>query len=71
MTASTIAAMSRTEKLRAMEALWTDLSRDEDAFKSPAWHATALAQAEAQVKAGRAKFVDLDTAKKHLAKRRR
>jgi hypothetical protein len=47
------------------------LSRDEDSFKSPAWHATALAQAEAQVKSGRAKFFDLDTAKKQLAKRRR
>lgn len=69
MTASTIAAMSCAEKLRAMEALWTDLSRDEASFKSPAWHATALEHAEAQVKSGRAKFMDLDAAKKHLAKR--
>jgi hypothetical protein len=47
------------------------LSRDEASFKSPAWHATALAQAEAQPKSGHAKFVDLETAKKQLAKRRR
>jgi hypothetical protein len=31
--------MSRGEKLRAMEALWADLSQDEDRFESPLWHA--------------------------------
>jgi len=29
--------MSRDDKLRAMEALWADLSQDEDRFESPAW----------------------------------
>jgi len=40
-------------------------------LESPAWHADALAQAEAQVKAGRAKFMDWAEAKKQLAKRRK
>jgi len=38
--------MSRDEKLRAMEALWADLSQDEDRFESPVWHAQALREAD-------------------------
>ena len=31
--------MTTAEKLRAMEALWADLTRNADDFESPAWHA--------------------------------
>lgn len=71
MTALTISRMSKTEKLQAMEALWVDLSRDADSFESPTWHAKALAEAEALVKSGKARFLDWDAAKKQLAKRRK
>ena len=71
MTALQLARMSKTQKLQAMEALWSDLSRDEASFESPAWHADALAETEARVKAGKTHFVDLETAKKQLARRRK
>ncbi|HTB62072.1 MAG TPA: addiction module protein [Opitutales bacterium] len=71
MTASTLARMSKAEKLQAMEALWVDLSSDEASFESPAWHATALAEAETLVKSGKARFIDWESAKKQLAKRRK
>ena len=58
--------MSRDEKLRAMEALWADLSADESKVTSPAWHAEALRHAEQQVKAGKAKFSDWDEAKQRI-----
>ena len=58
--------MSRDEKLRAMEALWADLSLDEDQFESPVWHDEALREAERAVKAGKAKFSDWEEAKKRL-----
>ena len=45
-----IKRMSRAEKLRAMEALWEDLSREESQFDSPAWHAKALRQTERLVR---------------------
>ena len=61
--------MSRIEKLQAMEVLWENLSRDESAFESPAWHAEVLKQAEAQVKSGEARFVDWEAAKKDLRRR--
>jgi Putative addiction module component len=34
--------MSREEKLRIMEELWADLSRDESQVESPAWHGDVL-----------------------------
>jgi N-acetyl-beta-hexosaminidase len=61
--------MSRTDKLRAMEALWSDLSRDEDKFESPAWHADALRAAEREIETGKAAFSDWDDVKKRLRRR--
>lgn len=61
--------MSRAEKLRAMEAIWTDLTQDEQQFDSPAWHGDALREAERAVEAGTAKFVDWEEAKKRLRRK--
>jgi Putative addiction module component len=58
--------MSRDEKLRAMEALWADLSKDDDRFESPAWHAQALREAKRAVKNGKAKFGDWEETKKRI-----
>lgn len=58
--------MSRDEKLRAMEALWADLSKDDDRFQSPTWHAEALREAERAMKNGKAKFSDWHEAKKRI-----
>jgi hypothetical protein len=43
--------------------------QDDDSFESPAWHAEALAETEARVKAGNAHFVDFADAKEQLAYR--
>jgi hypothetical protein len=61
--------MSRLEKLSAMEALWEDLSRDEKALESPAWHEDALRVTEWRVAAGDEKPLDWDAAKKELRQR--
>jgi hypothetical protein len=61
--------MPRDEKLRAMEALWADLSQDEDAFESPAWHEQALREAEHAVKTGKARFSDWEEAKKRIRRK--
>ena len=61
--------VSRDEKLRAMEALWADLSKDDDRFESPAWHAQALREAERAMKSGKAKFSDWDEAKKRIRRK--
>ena len=61
-----IKKMTRLEKLKAMEDLWTDLSRDEAKIKSPDWHETALIETEKAVKSGKVKFTDWEIAKKQL-----
>lgn len=61
--------MTRDEKLRAMEALWADLSRDEEALESPGWHRDVLAEREQLVRDGKAQFINWDTAKKRIARR--
>ncbi len=49
-----------------MEALWADLSKDDDRFESPAWHAEALLEAERATKNGKAKFSDWEEARKRI-----
>jgi len=61
--------MSRDEKLRAMEALWADLSKNDDRFESPPWHAEALRESERVVKNGKAKFSDWEIAKKRIRRK--
>jgi len=58
--------MTVAEKLRAMEMLWADLSRDEARFESPAWHEDVLRDREEKIKAGKETFMDWETAKKQL-----
>ena len=58
--------MSVAEKLRAMELLWADLSRNDAQFESPAWHEDVLRDREARIKSGKESFMDWETAKKQL-----
>jgi hypothetical protein len=58
--------LTRTEKLRMMEVIWDDLSRDSETFSSPEWHAQALKEAERALAANQTHFVSWETAKKML-----
>jgi hypothetical protein len=58
--------MSVEEKLELMEALWEDLSRNEAHVPSPAWHGGVLAEREAQIARGGARFLDWEQAKQQL-----
>jgi hypothetical protein len=60
--------MSREEKLQVMEALWADLSQNDD-VESPAWHKDALEETEARLASGEEKILDWDDAKRDLRKR--
>ena len=61
--------MSRQDKLIAMEALWSDLSGNNQEFESPAWHEATLRETEARVKAGLEQILDWDDAKEKLRSR--
>ena len=64
-----IERMSRADKLRAMEALWADLSQDEAKFQSPDWHGAVLSETEQLVRAGKAKFSDWQTARRRIQRK--
>jgi hypothetical protein len=57
--------MSREEKLKALEAIWQDLTKDGD-FESPEWHAHVLRETEQAVKDGKAGFLEWEAAKQKL-----
>jgi putative addiction module component (TIGR02574 family) len=52
------------EKLKIIEALWSDLAGDDGAFESPAWHEEELKKTEADHAAGRIELLDWEDAKK-------
>ena len=68
MSALEIQQLPRQEKLRLMEALWADLSRDEAEVESPAWHADALRETTERVARGEEKILDWEQAKTKLRK---
>lgn len=59
--------MTVEEKLRLMEEIWTDLSRNPDDIPVPEWHLEILREREQLVKEGKAKYLDLDEAMKEVA----
>jgi len=60
--------MTTAEKLRAMESLWADLSRQADNVPCPAWHQEVLREREESVAQGLDQFEEWETAKAHIRK---
>ena len=58
--------LTRTEKLRAMEELWEDLSKPEESFASPDWHGDVLRERDQALKEGRDEFIPWDQAKREI-----
>ena len=64
-----LSELSFAQKLDLMEALWADLTRDENKFKSPAWHETVLKDREEAFVAGKATLSDWEQAKKRIKRK--
>jgi Putative addiction module component len=58
--------MTLAEKLRAMEAIWADLSRNEEQIQSPDWHEGVLRERDDKLKSAGELPVDWETAKTQL-----
>jgi hypothetical protein len=61
--------MTVAEKLRLMESLWTDLTRDEQHLESPQWHEEVLRERATRVGQGKESFIDWETARAQLRSR--
>ena len=55
--------MSATDKLKAIEEIWTDLSHAPDDVPSPAWHADVLRAREERIARGESRFLSIPEAK--------
>ena len=58
--------LPRAEKQRIIEELWDDLTADEAALDSSAWHEAELQKTEAEFVAGRIEAIDWAEAKRRL-----
>jgi len=63
-----IQQLPRLEKLKLMETLWADLSRDEAEMESPAWHADALRETSERRARGEEPTLDWEEAKAKLSR---
>jgi len=58
--------MPLREKLLVMEAIWDDISREEQDLQVPQWHKDTLDERERMVADGKAQFIDWEEAKKQI-----
>ena len=63
-----IIELPRSEKIKIMESIWEDLTKDEGEFESPTWHAVALRETEKRLEQGKEQMIDWAEAKKELRK---
>ena len=66
MSALEIQQLPRQEKLKLMEILWAELSRDEAELESLAWHADALRETAERRARGEETVLDWEQAKAKL-----
>ena len=69
MSVSEIQALPRLEKLRLLETLWDDLSRDDAQLESPAWHEAVLTKTQQRLANGQEQVLDWEQAKVTLRHR--
>jgi hypothetical protein len=66
MSAFEIQQLPRQEKLKLMELLWVELSRDEAELESPTWHADTLRETTERRARGEETVLDWEQAKEKL-----
>ena len=63
-----LSQLTLAQKLDLMEAIWEDLTKDEEKLESPAWHENVLRDREEALKAGEASVSDWEEAKDRIRK---
>jgi hypothetical protein len=61
-----IRQMPFREKLLMMEAIWDDISREEENLEVPQWHKDVLDERERLVTEGKAQFLEWEDAKRQI-----
>ena len=61
--------MSVSDKLQAIEEIWSDLARVSEDIPSPSWHADVLRAREQRIADGTSRFLDIEDAKQAVRER--
>jgi putative addiction module component (TIGR02574 family) len=61
-----LAKLTLAQKLDLIETLWDDISRDEQALDSPAWHEEVLSDRQKALDSGKAPVGDWEEAKARI-----
>ena len=61
-----LSKLTRAQKLHLMEAIWEDLSKDEESFESPSWHGQVLEDREQALAAGKAAVAEWEEVKERI-----
>jgi hypothetical protein len=69
MNVAELRALPRIEKLKIIEALWSDLAGEAGDYESPAWHGEELRKTEKEFAEGSVEILDWNVAKKALRER--
>ncbi|MFA7160027.1 MAG: addiction module protein [Kiritimatiellia bacterium] len=64
-----LARMTTSDKLRALEKIWDDLSRTSENVPSPSWHADVLKARQKRLQNGSAHFTEWTEAKRVIRNR--
>lgn len=63
-----LSQLAFSEKLDLLEAVWADLSREEEKLESPSWHKAVLEDREAASTAGKVNVSNWKEAKERIRK---
>lgn len=58
--------MTTEDKIRTMETIWEDLSKNAESMPFPSWHKDILDEREKAIEDGKEQFIDWDEAKKQI-----
>jgi hypothetical protein len=58
--------MTTTDKIRVMEDIWNDLSKDNSGYSPPEWHNEILKIRKERAESGDVGFTDWEIAKKEI-----
>ena len=61
--------MTTSDKLRALEKIWDDLSRTSENVPSPSWHADVLKARQKRLQNGSSHFIEWTEAKRTILNR--
>ncbi len=61
-----ISELTLAQKLNLMESIWDNITQNDSALKSPAWHETVLKDREDVLASGKANVSDWEKAKERI-----